>query len=592
MKQKNLPLKSRSRMNGIKRIPYGVSDFKVLKTENYYYVDKTHFIPIVEDEGDWDFLFFTRPRRFGKSLWISMLAAYYDIYYKDRFEQLFGDLWIGSHKTSQQGRYQVLTLDFSNVGGSPSELKENFNKHACFRLDDFMRKYESSYPEDIVADFFATKDANDKIQLVCIAAQRLEIPLFLIIDEYDNFTNTVLNEHGEGIYHAITHADGFYRDIFKKFKGSFRRIILTGVSPVTLDDLTSGFNIGWNITMAEDFNQMLGFSEEEVYKMFRYYEEEGALPQGFDVTKAIEEMKPWYDDYCFSPEASGVQSKVFNSDMVLFYLRNLIRRKRPPKDMLDPNTGTDYAKLRRLLQLDKLDGDRKGVLMKIIEEGQIVEKIEDSFPARMLTNPKIFTSLLFYYGMLTVKGVYGTLPILGIPNNNVRKLYYNYLLEQYNNYMHIDSGALENSFNLMAINGIWKPCIQYLADAYAKVASVRDGIEGERNIQGFFMAYLSTCSYYILAPELELNHGFCDFFLLPYLSRYPDTRHSYIIELKFINKKDWTETAASTQWDAAVKQIKRYAESPRVRAMQQGTCLHKVVVQFCGWEIKRMETVD
>ena len=576
-------------MSETKRIPYGISDFKVLRTENYYYVDKTHFIPIVEEEGD--FLFFTRPRRFGKSLWISMLAAYYDSYYKDRFEQLFGDLWIGSHKTSHQGRYQVLTLDFSNVGGGPNDLKNSFNKHACFRLDDFMRKYRSSYPADVVDDFFATKDANDKIQLVSIAAQRLDIPLFLIIDEYDNFTNTVLNEHGEEIYNAITHADGFYRDVFKKFKGTFRRIIFTGVSPVTLDDLTSGYNIGWNITMAEDFNQMLGFSEEEVHDMFQYYEGAGALPQGVNIEKCIAEMKPWYDDYCFSHKAYATQSKVFNSDMVLFYLRNLVRRKCAPEDMLDPNAGTDYSKLRKLLQLDKLDGDRKGVLMKIIEEGQIVEKVENSFPARMLTNPKIFTSLLFYYGMLTIKGFSGTLPVLGIPNNNIRRLYYNYLIEQYDSYLRIDTGALENTFNLLALNGDWKPCIQYLADAYTKVSSVRDGIEGERNIQGFFMAYLSTCSYYYLAPELELNHGFCDFFLLPDLSRYPNTRHSYIIELKFLPKKDWTETAAAAQWEAAVSQIMRYAAAPRVEALRQGTALHLAVVQFCGGNVERMEEV-
>ncbi len=576
-------------MSEAKRIPYGVSDFITIMTEDYYYVDKTKYIPDIERQPD--FLFFTRPRRFGKSLWISMLQAYYDSYYKDQFDEFFGSLWIGSHKTKNQGRYQMLTLDFSHVGGSIDELKSNFNKHACFHLDDFMRKYKSAYPEDVIADFFSTKDASDKLQIISIAAKRLRIPLFLIIDEYDNFTNNVLNEHGEAVYHAITHADGFYRDVFKKFKGTFNRIIMTGVSPVTLDDLTSGFNIGWNIAMTPNFNQMLGFSEEEVREMFTYYKEAGEMPAGFDADKAIETIKPWYDDYCFSEEAYDSQSRVFNSDMVLYYLCNLIQWKRPPLDMLDPNVGTDYTKLNKLLQLDKLDGDRKSVLRQIIEDGHIVEDVESSFPANKLTNPKMFTSLLFYYGMLTFKGTEYDRTVLGIPNNNVRKLYYEYLVQEYAEDSKINLSQLENAFTRMACDGNWKPAIQYLADAYAKVSSVRDGIEGERNIQGFFMAYLSECKKYLLAPELELNHGYCDFFLLPD-SRFKSTRHSYIIELKYLPKKDWTETVANAQWEEAVKQISGYALAPRVEGLRNGTELHKIVVQFCGWEIQRMEEVN
>ncbi len=576
-------------MSEAKRIPYGVSDFITIMTEDYYYVDKTKYIPDIERQPD--FLFFTRPRRFGKSLWISMLQAYYDSYYKDQFDELFGSLWIGSHKTKNQGRYQIISFDFSNVGGTPEELKENYNTHACLRLDDFMRKYETSYPSDIVREFFASKDASFKIQLVGITAKRLRIPLFLIIDEYDNFTNTVLNEHGEAVYHAITHADGFYRDVFKKFKGIFSRIIMTGVSPVTLDDLTSGFNIGWSISTKKNFNQMLGFSEEEVREMFTYYKSVDLLPEDCDIDKKIEEIKPWYNGYCFSERALDSQSRVFNSDMVLRYMHNYVDEGCEPKSMIDPNAGTDYKKLSTLLQLDKLDGDRKGVLQRIIEDGQIAEDVEESFPANKLTNPKMFTSLLFYYGMLTFKGTFGSLPILGIPNNNVRKLYYNYMIEQLGSDAHINSEALEKTFNLMAIDGDWKPSMKYLAEAYAKVASVRDGIEGEKNIQGFFMAYLSSCNYYFVVPELELNHGYCDFFLLPD-SRFKSTRHSYIIELKYLPKKDWTETVANAQWEEAVKQISGYALAPRVEALRNGTELHKIVVQFCGWEIQRMEEVN
>lgn len=575
-------------MSETRYLPYGISDFTRVMAESYYYVDKTRYIPQIERKAS--FLFFTRPRRFGKTLWISMLSAYYDRARKEGFGELFGNLWIGSHKTALQGKYLMLTLDFSKVESDAESLKSSFDEYMRFRLDAFMDKYGELFPERIANRFYDSTSASAKLTILDQAAKDLQLPLYLIVDEYDNFTNTVLNEKGEEVYHAITHADGFYRDVFKKFKGMFERIILVGVSPVTLDDLTSGYNIGWNITMDSDFNQMLGFSEEEVREMLTYYKEAGETPEGFDIEKTIEEMKPWYDDYCFSQEAYENQSRVFNSDMVLYYMSDITVKKRPPLQMLDRNTGTDYKKLKKLLQLDSLDGDRKGVVHKIIEEGQIVSDVEDSFPASMLTEPRMFTSLLFYYGMLTIKGIDADRTVLGIPNNNVRKLYYEYLIEEYNKECGIETTELSDALTRMAVKGEWKAAIKYLANEYARVSSVRDGIEGERNIQGFFMAYLSSCKNYLLAPKLELSHGYCDFFLLPDLSRYTSTHHSYIIELKYLPKKDWADKAAD-QWKDAVAQIGRYAAAPRVEALRQGTELHKVVVQFCGWEVKRMEEV-
>ena len=406
----------------------------------------------------------------------------------------------------------------------------------------------------------------------------------------------MLNEHGEDVYRAITPAAGFYRDIFKKFKGSFDRIFITGVSPVTLDDVTSGFNIGWHISTNEEFNQMLGFSTEDVREMFTYYKEKGMIRPDSNVEEIIEEMKPWYDNYCFSMGALETQSRMFNCDMVLYYLRNFINRGQGPKEMIDPNTKTDYNKMRKLIQLDRLDGDRKGIIRKIAETGQIITRLEETFPARMITNPQIFPSLLFYYGMLTIKGTYGSQLVLGIPNNNVRKQYYGYLLEEYQDDRYVNLSDLEYKFTLMAFEGKWKDTLEYMASAYAAVSSVRDSIEGERNLQGFFMAYLSLNSYYYTAPELELNHGYCDFFLLPDLTHYP-TKHSYILELKLIPKKEkgmsgkMQEELIAKQWEEAELQIKKYAEAPRVEALRQGTHLHRIIMQFDGWKLHRIEEV-
>ena len=582
-------------MENVKRIPYGVSDFVDIIKRNQYYVDKTMYIPKLEEEAD--SLFFIRPRRFGKSLLLSMMCAYYDINQSDRFEELFGKLWIGSHPTPYQGKFQVLFLDFSKIGGDIKDLKENFNNYCNIRLDNFIERYKRAYRPEIVEKIKSAPTAVDKLNMIDTEAKDANMQLYLIIDEYDNFTNVVLNEHGEKVYWALTHAKGFYREIFKMFKGMFTRIFMTGVSPVTLDDLTSGFNIGWHISTKPAFNQMLGFSTEDVREMFEYFKSAGKVRPDCDVESVIAEMKPWYDNYCFSKNALQTQSKVFNCDMVLYYLRNYAETGEAPEEMIDPNTKTDYNKMKKLLQLDKLDGNRKGVILEIAEKGKIISNLETTFPAETLTNPNMFVSLLFYYGMLTIKGTRGSRLILGIPNNNVRKQYYEYLLEQYEEKASLDTNQLEDYFYDMAYDGKWHDALQFLADSYAKVSSVRDGIEAERNIQGFFMAYLNLNAYYMTAPELELNHGYCDFFLLPDLTHYA-SKHCYILELKLIPKKEkgmsqeTYEAAIKKQWDDAIEQIKHYAEAPRVEALRQGTQLHKIIMQFDGWKLFRMDEVN
>lgn len=574
-------------MEEIKQVPYGVSDFVTVRERNLYYVDKTMYLSLLEQQPD--NLFYIRPRRFGKSLFTSMLQAYYDKAMTDRFDSLFGGLWVHEHPTSLRGRYQMLYLDFSRVGGDIEQLSARFNDYCSLMLDDFMHTYRDDYPEETVKAFFETRQMADKLDLIRNSAVRLRIPLYLIIDEYDNFTNIVLNEKGEEVYHAITHASGFYRDVFKKFKGMFERIFMTGVSPVTLDDLTSGFNIGWHLSMNPKFDKMLGFSTEDVRAMLLYYKEVGMLPAESYVEAMLTEMKPWYDNYCFAKECLKQEARVFNCDMVLYYIRQYMDSGHSPERMVDPNTKTDYNKLKKLLQLDRLDGDRRGVIRRIVEEGQIITEVEESFPAKDLTNPNIFPSLLFYYGMLTIKGTYGSQLILCIPNNNVRKQYYEYLLEGYNEYSGIRISSLLTLFTRMSFDGQWREALQYIADAYKNLSSVRDSIEGERSIQGFFMAYLSLNDYYITAPELELSHGYCDFFLLPNLTHY-QSKHSYIVELKYLPKKDF-EAKAAEQWQQAVEQIDSYARAPRVEALRQGTQMHKIVMQFSGWDLMRMEEV-
>ena len=584
----------------VKLVPYGVADFATVIEQNLYYVDKTMFIPELEKQPR--NLFFIRPRRFGKSIFLSMLYSYYDCTQSHKFQSLFGNLWIGQHPTPLQGKYQVLFLDFSQITGNIDKLETKFNSYLSINLDAFVRQYSDYYQAEM-EEILAQEDFEEKMELIFKAAKAHQYHLYLIIDEYDNFTNVILNERGENVYHAITHADGFYRDVFKKFKGNFERIFMMGVSPVTLDDVTSGFNIGWNISIKPEFDEMLGFSTTDVVEMFTYYKEHGSIPADSDIDAIVNDMKPWYDNYCFAEEALKKKTRMFNCDMVLYYLRNYMDNGCSPRQMIDPNTRTDYGKMKKLLQFDKLDGERKGIIRKIAEEEQIVTQLYESFSAYQIPKAEIFPSLLFYYGMLTIKGTRGSKLILGIPNNNVRKQYYGYLEEEYQAKAYVDVNQLTDYYYDMAYDGKWEEGLRFMADAYAKVSSVRDGIEAERNLQGFFMAYLNLNDYYITAPELELNHGYCDFFLLPDLTHYA-SQHSYILELKVLSKKDFSAivegeftedgkpmTKAEKQWREAVEQIHRYAEATRVEALRQGTKLHLIIMQFEGWELKRMEEV-
>ncbi len=574
-------------MEGVKRIPYGVSNFVEVVEQNQYYVDKTMYLPLLEDQPS--NLFFIRPRRFGKSIFLSMLWTYYDIAQKEKFEERFGNLWIGSHPTRLQGTFQVLHLDFSRVGGLDGTLAQNFDDYCCGGLNDFASIYEPYYYPGFEQEMKAQHGTTNKLNLLNRKARTSGAKLYLIVDEYDNFTNVVLNEQGDKVYHALTHASGFYREVFKKFKGMFDRIFMTGVSPVTLDDLGNGVNTEWNISADPQFNMMLGFSEREVYEMIQYYKEAGQLPADSDIDAMIEEMKPWYGNYCFAKESLDSDPKMFNCDMVLYYLRNYMDLGKSPKEMIDIYTRTDYNRIRKFTRLDKLGGNRQSVQRKITEEGRIVTTLFTTFPATDLTKPEIFPSLLFYYGMLTITATRGNYLVLSIPNNNVRKQYYEFLLEEYQDNRHINLNDLGLMYYDMAYEGHWRETFEFIAHAYKENSSVRSAMEGERNLQGFFTAYLSTNAYYLIAPEVELNHGYCDLFLMPDLLRY-DMKHSYIVELKYLSAKD-SEAKAEAQWQEAVVQIKNYAAAPKVHQMLHDTELHCIIMQFRGWELERMEEV-
>ena len=374
--------------NGNLKIPYGVSDFKTLRKEGLYFVDKSNYIRTLELCGR--FLFFVRPRRFGKSLFLNMLRCYYDIAEKDNFAALFGDLDIGKNPTENRNRYQILTLDFSQVNrGAGLSLQERFDNYVGVCLDGFIDAYGEYYDEDFVRKFKESASAS-KFTMLTARARTKGYHLYLMLDEYDNFTNAMLRAEGNDNYRSITHGQGFYREWFKSFKGNFDRIFMTGVSPVTMDDLTSGFNIASNISQSPLCNSMVGFSEAEVLKMYADFKGTGMFTDG-DPAEIVRAIKPWYDGYCFARKKRGEES-VFNSDMSLYYLNALVQTGDPPEDWVYRNIATDYDKLETIADIQRrMDPERAENVMSPIEalaaEGEICFPLKESFDADAIREP-------------------------------------------------------------------------------------------------------------------------------------------------------------------------------------------------------------
>jgi len=575
------------KQENMRRLPLGVSDFRQLRESDYYFVDKTQYIKRMEEYGD--FLFFTRPRRFGKSLFISMMMEYYDLLAQNRFEREFKGTWIYSHPTPERGKYQILFFNYSLVGGDFSNVEENFNKYCGNRINRFIQDYANFYDKTIIEAVMTETSASQKLNIVADAAKSAGHKLYIIVDEYDNFTNSILASRGTGEYRNITHGTGFFRDFMKIFKANATRSLLVGVSPITLDDLSSGANNYTNITTDPTFNMALGFSQNDVEEMIRYYQSRGVIKRS--VEDIIEEIKPWYDNYCFSPDRFGVDSMMFNSDMVLYYLNALIRTGKSPENMLDSNTRTDYGKMKMLIGLDRWDGNRGAITQKIVDEGFIYSQISESFPAEDVVKPELFPSLLYYYGMLTIGGKIGDSMKLVIPNRNVMVQYYQYILEHQQETNHLDVGWLREAILGAAIWGDWRTLMEYLTKHYKEDTSVRDTNAGEKGLQMYMNAYLHLSRLFIVRPEVELHRGFSDLLLFGDHSKYSDVKHSYIIELKYL-KTNASQAEAERQWQEAVEQVLRYGADEQVLRLTANTTLHLIVLQMKGAEMLKMEEIE
>ena len=576
-----------------KRIPYGMMNFVAVRRDDCYYVDKTRFIPMIEQANK--FFFYIRPRRFGKSLTISMLHHYYDVLAKDMFDKLYGDLYIGKNPTSERNSYLVLYLNFSVLDAGLNNYRSSLDAHCNTAYCRFCDVYADYLPKGLKAELNtkegAVKQLDFLYQRVADAGQKI----FLFIDEYDHFTNKILSEPAcLDEYKGETHGTGYLRSFFDTVKSgtysSIERCFVTGVSPVTMDDLTSGFNIGTNYSTSPEFNELTGFTEEDVREMLNYYRTTCEFHHTTD--ELIEKMKPWYDNYCFAEESYG-KTTMYNSNMVLYFVDNYIRSGgQLPKNMIEDNIRVDYNKLRMLIRKDKEFAHDASVIQTLVSQGYVTGELKTGFPAEKIANPNNFVSLLYYFGLITIDGTLEGETKFVIPNQVVREQLFNYLLETYDDvdlsFSSYDKSKLDSR---LAYRGQWREYFQYIADCLSTYASQRDRQKGEAFVHGFTLAMTAQNKFYRPESEKDTQGGYVDIFMLPMIDIWKDMLHSYIIELKYAKSKDSDEVVTRLREEAIV-QANRYADTEMVRRNIGTTTLHKIVVVYRGMDMVVCEEVE
>ena len=430
------------------------------------------------------------------------------------------------------------------------------------------------------------------------------IPLYLLIDEYDNFANTVLAHRGREAYESFTHGGGFYRNFFAALKagtgaegGGLERLFITGVSPITMDDVTSGFNIGTNVTLGPKFNDMLGFTEPEVRGLLELYRDRGAFSQ--DVDAALDVMREWYNGYRFAKTATD---DLYNTDMVLYYIKHSIPNEPMPDDLIDTNIRIDYTKLRHLLLVNRrvsagarrLNGNFD-LLRHLIGEREAEADISSSFPLDELDEPENFLSLLYYFGLLGIRGVSGGTTRLGIPNQTVRRLMYGYLRDAYRDVgvFSVSHHHFSGLVRRMAYKGEWRPAVEHIATAIAEQTGIRDYLDGEKVVQAFLAAHFSVVGQFVIHTERELNKGYADLYLEPFVAQYPDIGYGYVVEVKYLKRSERVDGSVIAETlRGAREQVAGYLADEGLRRFAPSVRHVGLAVVFHGWELAGCEAME
>jgi hypothetical protein len=533
-----------------KKLPYGQSNVADLIERNYAYVDKTRFIELLENENN-TYQFLIRPRRFGKSLFLSALENYYGL---EKNIALFDDLYIGKNPTPEKNKYAVMQFDFS---GLDTDNHEVFRKSFSNRVQGIVRMFLERYKNIFANSATLLNSLDDKnpgtgaLDLAYAAASNAGVPVFVIIDEYDHFANNLIAMGRT--YKDEVKAGGIVRTFYEYLKAGtksvVKRIFITGINPMMINDLTSGFNMATDYSLDTKYNEMFGFTREEVEWLMR--------ETGVDKSLIKVDMEAYYNGYMFSEQGNN---KVYNSQMILYLFNQILRLGEQPRHIIDANLQTDYERLRRLAENDS----NREKLIQIMREGGVISNIVERFSIDKLSSEEYFISLLFYLGMLTNGGFIEGQTYLKIPNYSIRTLYWEYAVAYVQDLEKemVSTMKLNETIRDMAFRGNIKPYLDFFTENFLKRLSNRDLQNfDEKYIKVMLLSTMFISRLYLPVSESENINGYTDI----YLQKHPavkDIKYEYVFEVKYV-KTDSDAAEVSSKLAEAEAQVEKYKKDER-----------------------------
>ncbi|MDD4155370.1 MAG: AAA family ATPase, partial [Candidatus Cloacimonetes bacterium] len=493
-------------------------------------------------------------------------------------------------------------FNFSDILKEKDKVQDDFNKYCLKVIDQFTRIYAEYLPADLIYLIKKDNTAHEKLHTIATELTNSKYKIFFFIDEYDNFTNTLLTDFGEGEYKQITRQAGYFKQFFTNLKmltsgtgSGLARMFITGVSPVTMDDVTSGFNIGNNISVDLRFNSVLGFTDKDVHDILDYYISVEELK--VDKNEALTVIKKWYNNYVFSAEST---ESVSNTDAILYFVYKSISAQRIPQDLIDDNLRMDYGKLQYLILKDKELNGNFSRLTEIINKNGIYSNISKSFPFDQITQQDNFISLLYFLGLLTYSGKFEEgLPYLQIPNETIKQMMFEYIRKSFEKAFGFSVQIYEllQLVRKMAYRGEFKPAFEFIENEIKKQSSLRDFIDGETFVKAFYLSFLNIYDFFISASEEEMNKGYADLIMKPFYLKYKDIKYAYLIELKYIKRSvtdNELQKAIQQKIQEAKEQLTKYSEDDYTRKMlglppYADVSLKKVIIVFHGWELAYCE---
>ena len=540
----------------MKKLPYGISDYERLVENDYYYIDKTMYIEKLENLAE-PYIMFLRPRKFGKTLFTSTLENYYDIKKQEQFEKLFSNIYIGKNPTKLKNSYHILKFNFAGIDTTNNETTlKGFKEKITFSIDEFVKKYNIEFY--INPELTAEGLLNNLI--VAFKIQKPKEKIYVIIDEYDHFANELLGFNTDQFKNLVS-KNGKVRKWYEILKEGTEsvidRIFITGVAPITLDSLTSGFNIGSDKTQNARFNEMIGFTEEELIKLM---EEQNITRTEQETILPI--MKENYDGYKFSIDG---KEKIYNSNMCLYFLNDYLESGKIPVQLIDMNIASDYSKLGKMLSLCKGE-EREKIIEKTVSGEGIISEITAKFNPAIEFTEQDLVSMLYYLGYLTITGEKFEKPELRIPNKVMKEIYSEYFLEILKK--ETDLQVTENDYNEMleeiAIEGKIDKIIEML-EKYLQNLSNRDYQKfDEKYVKLIFYCIAMNLKIFRLKSEMEVQRKYPDILLVP-----KDQSKGYkgvMIEFKYLKKGE--EKRLKEKQEEAKKQIEEYGEFEEIKELK------------------------